>query len=193
MAITPESIAHLFSSCCQFSNFLQQPSPTDSLSGSLHTSNGDADLSHDCLHGVLDLLHLFGSVHVAVATLLGVNQGTGALNANFESTGYVGGGFTDDVQLQKQSTYGHGAQSHVRRQTHLSGEFCVKSFFDGHEFGVVTSSTAIGNFDIDSCHLRLRLCLNSKEERSCLSCASTIHHNTRSRCRNGPASVLQFD
>jgi hypothetical protein len=105
-----------FSSCCQFSNFLQQLSLTDSLSGSQHTSIGDADLSNDCLHGVLDLLHLFGSVHVAVATLLGVNQGTSALNANLESSGDVGGGFTDYVQLQKQSAYGHEAKLHVQRE-----------------------------------------------------------------------------
>ena len=40
---------------------------------------------------------------------------------------------------------------------HLSGELSVESFLDGHKLGVVTSSTAIGNFDVDSSHLE-RFC-----------------------------------
>ena len=82
------------SSCCPYSNFLQQPSQTGSKHVNAHASKSHASpkkmravlCASGCLHSVFDLLHLFGGVHVAVAALLGVHKSTGVLNENLQES-----------------------------------------------------------------------------------------------------------
>ena len=113
--------------------------------------------ANGCLHSVFDLLHLFGAVHVAVAALLGVHKSTGVLNENLQQSRHVGGSFADAVHLRIANVRQRGAHrlhavTAASLCAHLSGKLGVECFLDGHILGVVTSSTAVGDFHVDGCH-----------------------------------------
>jgi hypothetical protein len=72
----------------------------------------------------------------------------------------------------------------IERQTHLAGEFCVESFFDGHKFGVITSSTAIGDFDVDSCHSIKTVFVHQLCEDTSLSWTRFIQIDCEQRIQN---------